>query len=354
MKPFTLAIVLLLALTACNATPTIALSNHATIEPTRGYITFAINVHDTVHVGESADTLLRFIALFEKYNVRGDFYLTAPMVEQYVAQRPDVIERLKQSNMTISYHVRPPHPLYAGFDQRLKTLDDATLATTIRDYETYRLDPATGNLDRSQPGGYSYVAQIFGRKPVVASPQSGDRRIRQAALKVYVEMGAQMSVLYHEEGTDPNNPFAWEHGLLVRPSDFSITRVKMDHGRENFWWNLMDSSRASEFNPTNLLKTNLAEWQGARAPFITALIHENNLYRSGPEAWTLTYFAEQRKAKPLAPLFNLHAPDLSKPRSKGNQDAIWNAYAEMVAFAAQNLRVVTSQDIVALAKTGKP
>ncbi len=312
------------------------------------YITFAINTHDWTRVSESADTLLRFIALFEKYGVRGDFYLTAPTVEAYVKQRPDVIERLKNSHMTISYHIRPPHPAYIGFDQRLKNLDDKTLAQTLRDYETYRLDLATGNLDKSAPGGYTYVAQVFGRKPVVASPVSNDPRIRKTLLQIYVELGAQMQVLYHEEGTAIDQPLVKQDGLWVRPSDFSITRVKMDDGRENFWWNLMGTPRASEFNPTTMLKNQLAKWNAPRAPFITALIHEDNLYSQGT-GWGSIYYAGGDQAKPLAPPYNLNAPDTSKPRPKASQDAIWQAYEEMLAYASKNLCVVTSQDIVELA-----
>jgi hypothetical protein len=325
-----------------------------------GDMTFAINVHDTGHVNESADAILRLISLFEKYNVRGDFYFTAPIVELHAKQRPDVIARLRDSNprtereagMTISYHVRPPHPAYPGFDQRLKDVDDKTLAATLRDYETYRLDPATGNLDKNQPGGYTYVAQTFGRKPVVASPQTNDQRIRNAALKVYADLGAQMQVLYHEEGTDPNKPLVQDYGLWVRPSDFSVTRWGgSSSGKGLFWWSMLDTPKAAEYNPTNYLKQQLAAWKGARAPFITALIHENNFYRSGPESWTSIYYGANDK--PLSPPFNLNAPDPSRPRSQQNQDAIWKAYEELVAYAAKNLCVVTSEDIVALAKSTK-
>lgn len=76
----------------------------------RAHITFAINVHDFVNVDESADTVLRLIDLFEKYGVRGDFYLTGPQVWAYLEAHPEVIERLVESGMTISYHVRPPLP----------------------------------------------------------------------------------------------------------------------------------------------------------------------------------------------------------------------------------------------------
>ncbi len=36
-----------------------------------GYITFAINVHDFRHIHESTETLLKLIAIFEKYNIKG-------------------------------------------------------------------------------------------------------------------------------------------------------------------------------------------------------------------------------------------------------------------------------------------
>ena len=76
-------------------------------------MTFVVNVHDWTRPAESGDTLLRLIDLYEKHKVRGDFYLTAPVVEAYAKQRPDVVRRLRESDMTVSYHFRPPHPAYS-------------------------------------------------------------------------------------------------------------------------------------------------------------------------------------------------------------------------------------------------
>jgi len=337
------------------AQPSVAPPTSAASTPVscpNGYLTFAINTHDIRYVSQSADTILRLIGIFEKYGARGDFYLTAPLVELYAKQRPDVIARLRDSKMTISYHVRPPHPAYPGFDARLRTLDDKTLEQTLRDYETYRMDLTTGNLDKSQPGGYAYVAQVFGRKPVVVSPMSGDRRIRATLLKIYAEMGAQMLVAYHEEGTSIANPFVYENGLLQRPSDFSVTRwgdspPNDKEGKGSFWWNMIFTRRAAEYNPTNYLKTRLAQWNAPRAPFVTALIHEDNFYRSGTP-WRTFFFAANDK--PLTPPYNLNAPDDSRARSKEETETIFKTYEELVAYAAKNLCVVTSADIVALAK----
>ncbi|MFA5808937.1 MAG: hypothetical protein WC935_01190 [Thermoleophilia bacterium] len=338
--------------TAPATTATTATGYSTTTAPS-GYMTFVINVHDTVHVNESADTILRLVDIFEKYAVRGDFYLTAPVTQRYAEQRPDVIARLRESNMTISYHVRPPNPLYAGFDQQLKALDDAALASTLCDYETYELDLATGGLNRDEPGGYSYVARMFGRDPVTASAPTSDRRIKTAAEIDFADLGAGMVVHYHEEGTDLKQPFVWSNGLLERPSDFSVTRwsdsTESKKEKDPFWWNMLTTPKASFYNPAAYLEKRMDEWQAGengRPPFVTSLIHENNFYRSGAEGWTLSYFADTKKEEPLSPPFDLNAPDVSTPRSAEEQEAIWKAYEEMVAKAAAGMSVVTSEDIV--------
>jgi len=332
-------------------------------EEPQGYITFVINVHDWCHAGESADTVLRLIDVFEKYDVRGDFYLTAPLVEAYALERPKAIERLRESDMTISYHFRPPHPGYTGFGGRLRELDDQVLSTLLRDYETYRLDLATGDLDRNKPGGYAYVAKMLGRPPVVVSALSANPRVKTTLLDTYREMGARMTMEYHETGTDPDRPFEWRRGLLIRPSDFSITRwrarpqsraptarlVRPGERQESFWWNQLDSPRAAEFNPTAHLRRQMAAWDGPRPPIITALIHENNFCRKGPAAWTFVYYSGADEGRPLSPPFDLQAADRSRPRTPQEAEAIWEAYEELVAYASRHLDVVTSADLVEMA-----
>jgi hypothetical protein len=45
----------------------------------------------------------------------------------------------------------------------------------------------------------------------------------------------------------------------------------------------------------------------------------------------------------------LNAPDPSKLRPLKDQQAIFAAYEELVAYASANMTVVTSEDIIALA-----
>ncbi len=336
------------------AAPTVAPSPTAAAAP-QGYISFIINTHDWVHSDESAATLLRLIDLFEKYHIRGEFYVTAPVVRAYVEHYPEVIRRLKDSGMTISYHVRAPHPLVKGFGDWLGGLSDEQLYQTLRDYETYRLDMTTGGLLRDQPGGYAYVKQVFGRPPVtVATGGSGSRRIVAMARRVYAEMGAQAVVVYHESGADLEHPLVFTaEGLLIRPADFSIARI---HGSgSNFWWNVITRPNGAQYLPLNLLQKGLAEWQATnppRPPYINVLIHENNFYRRGSAAWGSFYYtidAHGNKRDPLPPPFDLNAPDPSTPRTAEEQAAIWQAYEDLVAYAAQHLRVVTAEDLLAMA-----
>ena len=318
----------------------------------RGYIDFIVNTHDWVHSDESAATLLHLIDLFQKYHIRGEFYVTAPVVRAYVEHYPEVIRRLKDSGMTVSYHVRAPHPLVKGFGDWLNDLNDDQLYQTLHDYETYRLDMRTGQLLRDQPGGYTYVAQVFGSLPVAVAASGGSPRVTAAARKVYADLGARVVVVYHEAGADMEQPLVFtDEGLLVRPADFSIARVNGG----NFWWNLITRSNGEQYLPVSLLQKGLNAWwqaQPPRPPYINVLIHENNFYRRGSAAWGSFYYtidAHGNKQNPLAPPFDLTAPDPSTPRPEEEQAAIWQAYEDLVAYAARHLRVVTAEDLLAMA-----
>jgi len=116
---------------------------------------------------------------------------------------------------------------------------------------------------------------------------------------------------------------------------------------------MLDTPRAAEFDPLTLLKTKLAEWHAARPPFITCLIHENDFKFARGPGWNSVYFdGDGANARPRQPPFDLNAPDRSRPRSAENREAIFKKYEELVAFAARNLRVVTSEEIVVMAKAG--
>ncbi len=318
------------------------------------YMTFAINVHDWMNLGNSAESILSLVTLFESWNVRGDFYLTAPMTRFYAGQYPEVLERLCDSDMTISYHVRPPHPLYSGFDGSLRELEGQGLYDAIYAAETLRLDLSAGELIPAEVGGYLYVAQQCGRNPVALGLPNGNPAIRTAASEVYANLGAQMVIMEHETGAQ----LRLVDGLWTRPSDFSVTRWDIDDGHgEAFWWNMLDKPVADQYDPLVYLQTQLEEWSLSqdRPAHVTMLIHENNFTRRAATPWALVYYTDRNKTEPLSPPFDLNVSDASLPRSTENQEAIWGAYSAVVAYAASSpsIEVVTSEDIVRLAEVSQ-
>jgi hypothetical protein len=197
---------------------------------------------------------------------------------------------------------------------------------------------------------------MFGTAPVTVSAM-GNPRAKTVLLDIYREWGAQMTMEYHESGTAPDQPFAWRQGLLIRPSDFSITRwTAPGESRESFWWTRQDAPQAAAFNPRARLQSELAAWKHPRAPLITALIHENDFYVRGGPSWNAIYFGPEGPEgtgtgkKPRRPPYDVNAPDQAEPRTAENQAAIWRAYEDLVAYAATNLAVVTSAEIVRIAQ----
>ena len=317
----------------------------------RPKITFAVNVHDFVNLDDSARTVLSLIAIFEKYGVKGDFYLTGPICQFYLDEHPEVIAALKKSGMTVSYHVRAPHPLCTGFGDALRGLGDAELRRVLLDYETHALDLRTGKTIPDEKGGYALLADTFGRPPVTVSPQNGQDRIRAAAFDIWREMGAKVGIAYHETGTDPEDTFEYERGLLIRPSDFSVTRWTIAGAkREAFWWSMLDTPREKDYDPVRYLDDSLARWSEDRPPFITALIHDDNFSRQGATPFNGIFYEDGDKTRAKRPPFDLSAPDPSRPRSAASRARVLAEYERLVAHAAERCQIVTSADIAAMAE----
>ncbi len=362
LNPLLLTLVLMMAAILDAAVPGCAstepLDPAAAARTPAGFITFAVNCHDWVHSGESAETLLRLIGIYQKHGVRGDFYLTAPLVEAYREKHPEVIAALQESGMGISYHFRPPHGAHYGFNSGLAGLSDEDLRRVLRGYETLRLDLETGKTVPGKPGGYALVRDLLGTPPVVigcpVGPGPEAERIRRTLSEIYRELGARAAVVYHETGTKVDRPFEYRHGLLARPSDFSVTRWPAEgRAKDQFWWNMLDTPQADTFDPLDRLQFLLAQWNEKRPPFITSLIHENNFYRRGKVAWGTYYYEDTRRGIHRTPPFDLTRPDESRPRSKAEREKIWAAYERMVAWAADNLEVVTAAEIVRMAEEAR-
>lgn len=216
-------------------------------------------------------------------------------------RNPGFVERLKNSPHTISYHVRPPHPV--NFPPTAHYLDTYSLA----DYETYRLDLRTGDPDRTRPGGYDYVAQTFGRNPSAVGLGALTPALQAEYAAVLAAGGARMGVFEHQsQGVSGfeslHHP---EQGLYPRPADYFLARTDAaGHANDNgsFWWKrVSDGQLSSEALAASLYQDFLSAPAGVEAPRVgIVVIQENDFYSNGTP-WAPVYYADAQGTQPLNP-----------------------------------------------------
>ncbi len=315
------------------------------IEPL-GYVTFAVYLSDIVHHNESAETVLALIDLFEQYDLHGEFYLSGPMTYVYSQEHGEVIERLREADMGISYHVQPPHPLVPGFQGPLTGLPVDETGLMITRYESERLDLETGGLVPDEPGGYRYLEELLGTPPVAVDVPKSSRT--GFALPILSRFGARMTVLPVE--TDPQQPFVEEYSMLVRPADLLINRWEAEvvEGPRS-WWEMQASEFKADFSPQERLMNEANAWDSERFPLILVPINEYSFYRSGPAPWSLIYYQDTARSASKSPPFDLNAEDPSSERGEADRQAVWDAYEAMIEWASVYLDPVTSEDILAIA-----
>ncbi len=304
-----------------TAVPTSISTNAAApptaVAPPTAYVLFAINVQDFSYPAESAAVLDKIISLHEETAVPVDVYLTDAMAQIYADQYPDLLARLKSSPVAaISYHTRPPRPYASQNDWLgLKSLSAADLYDTILRYETRAVDPVTGQTTDA-PGGYQQVAALIGYPPYAASALAGDPDVSAAALQVYADLGAQMTVAHGQSLTLGDT----KGGLLIRPEQ--VDYKLFEHVGE-------DAGRAFE--------AALAEARNkgrvAAPVFLGVKMHDNDFF-AAQSAW-VTIYAQGGKRPDWD--VALKAP----PLSEAEQEAIWMLYEETVRYAASQRERVT-------------
>jgi hypothetical protein len=243
--------------------------------------------------------------------------------------------------------VRPPHPLFEGFDGRLAGASPQELSSLLLQAESQALDLATGALDPKAPGGFSLVRDTFGRAPSAVAMPNRNPAVRAAACATYRELGARAVVWFHGARTKADQPFEWQQGLLARPCDVAVDRwAAPGEQKEELWWNRYRDGQAPRgAGLAEHLAQQAAAWAGSRAPYMLVLTHDNNYSRRGPDPWVHTYWTDNKKSAPRSPPYDLAAPDPGQARSKAEQRRILAALEEAVAWAAAHARVVTMEEI---------
>ena len=332
----------LMACVLSAALPAQAANGAVTDPAPRAYVIFSVRIQDWMHFSESADTVIRLIEIFDRNKVRADFLIAGPVADKYARTRPDAISALRNSKMTIGYHLLPPHPAHAGFDQAMRELDSSALSEALPQIERFGVDQATGATDTKRPGGYGLVAELFERPPTVVWPATGGRRIHSGLCELYERLGTRMLILKSDSLREARTAFVFCNRMLIRPNDIPLTQWRADgETTASAWW---DRIGEPAFNPVERIKTMLPQWKGERPPYIVCEMDDNVFVRRGPVAWTPYYYDSLNR--PLKPPFNMQAADPSTPRPKEEQNAIWQSYEALVIHAAKNFKVVTSDDVL--------
>lgn len=267
-------------------------------------VMFSVNVQDFAHPEESESVVRQVLDIHESLGVPVDIYLTDDIAIDFSEMAPDLLERLATSDVaSVSYHVRPPRPYGSQNDWLgLSSMTSADLANTILDYETHRVDPATGAVT-ADPGGYAEVARLIGSPPVGASSASGNRTIDATAHEVFASLGA-VATAAHQRDTALG---ASLDGLVLRPENVEI-RLWEHPGEDGS--DLLDAAVRE------------AAASGSDPAFVGLKIHDNNFFAT-ESAWVTVYAAGRRRPD--------WDPTLTADLiSDADREAIWSTYQSTV------------------------
>ncbi len=286
------------------------------------YAIFSINVQDFSYPAESAAVLDKIITLHEAYAMPVDIYLTDVMASIYAEEYPALMERLTTSAVVaISYHYRAPRPYATSYDWlALKGMPEEQIYETILRYETQAVDPVTGQTTDA-PGGYQQVAALIGYPPYAASASASDPAIKETAMRVFRELGAQMTISH---GIEPPNLGDTKYGLPLRPehADYKL----FEHVGE-------DAAQAFEAALDQARNA-----RGGEAPyFIGVKMHDNDFFAER-SAW-LTVYVDGGKRPDWDP--TLKAALLTQAQ----QDAVWSLYEQTVQYVASQAERVSAVNL---------
>lgn len=293
------------------------------------YLTFNINTQDFSYPENSADILTNIIDLHEQYNIPVDIYLTTTMTDLYEEMAPDLLTRMKTSDVVaVNYHTRPPLPYHYSGDYDwigLSEMSEDEQYDTIMEYETHGLDLATGNPTEAD-GGYAHLKAVMGYAPPIAAILGSTTQTR-IAREVYGDLGATFTL---DHGS-VYNVGDMKNGLYLRPEHYDL-RLFEYVGNDDI---------------KNILETASGEAhaaEGAEAPYVVGIkMHDNDFFAEN-SAWTTVY--QTREARTEGPPYDTSL--ISDLLTSAEQEAMWELYEKTVTYVASqpnDFIVVNSFDL---------
>ncbi|MBI3680907.1 MAG: hypothetical protein HY235_10980 [Acidobacteria bacterium] len=271
------------------------------------YFHIALNVNHSLDTSEQrriVQTIRRHLDLVDKHRIKASYYFTGLAAEMVRAVDPTLLELLVEKSraglVTLAHQGanRPPFPMPID---RVKGEDWDTDVKAIVDYESCALDPRSGALDCSRPGGLkSMIANIFHQQMF-----STGRFFQASILSVTKQLGVRMGVgLTGNTGAQRGD--AWFLGMLNRPDSLTIAPAV-----------ILQQWPQGAPSPLTEIERIIAALDKTRIRQVTLVVHDTDFVQSPSPAQE-----EQR----------------------------WQKYEELIQWAlARKYRMLTLEELYALA-----
>ena len=107
--------------------------------------------------------LRRHLAIFQNEGVKTGYWFIGLAAEQMQRLDPELLKLISNSGMALGHHGanRKPTPMLS---ERIKGQNWSDDVQTVLDYESYHLDPETGEMDFSRVGGLKILQQLFSNR----------------------------------------------------------------------------------------------------------------------------------------------------------------------------------------------
>ncbi len=295
------------------------------------YVLFTLNVHDWVNPEMSIEAVEKTIEIHEKYNIPVDIYLNDPTFQNYLESAPELLEQLKTSEVVVvSYHFRPPTPMYSGFDYLgLDEMDEEELYETLLGYTEHKLDLETGEYIEDEEGDYQLMKDTFGYAPICLGIATPIPKVSNVLKSLYAEKGASFVVVHNREIELGEK----QGDLFIRPEQIELKWYEYNN---RYMAGLVSSAE-------EVLREEMLEFKEKGKVFINIKMHENNYYTEGTAFWP-TYWTDSDKSQALEPPYNLSASEIVPIRDQEYTDSMWEWYEEAVKYVANNEKIFTSID----------
>lgn len=309
------------------------------------YVAFSLNAQEFGYVDEGIETVNQVIDLHEEYEVPLEIFLTNGLISIYEDEAPELLERLKTSEMVaVSYHIRPPLPYYTGYDfLGLEDMTSRELYEMLLSYEEHALDLNTG-LPTNEDGGYEHLKNLMGYAPFSIGMQSGSKVVGEIASRVFSEKGATFQVVHGDAST----PYESGECLYVRNEGM------MDLGDEIFDLYVKPEQvsvrlfQCVGLDPGQVMEDGLLAYEGDGDVFLNIKIHDNDFY-SDKSSWTQAYLGKGRTAFEAGDFDYQDFIDESHLLGEEDRSKMWELYEDAILYVSEHPEKFTAINVSRIA-----